>query len=159
MGASHDQGCADDGGQRSTFSIYARLRRSRLVLARRIASFASAVEFAERLRSERFPDQDVLCIVDEGTGTEVTCDATSSGRWSLQSERPREGAERFRDAVTSLRTMQHQYHAAVDEALATLVSPKEAARHAARRLAFRARDADEELCACLVTVAAGANDS
>jgi len=77
---------ADDGeADRETYSIFARFRRNRLALMRRV-SLDDALRFVAKVRSERFHDPGgvfVICdrtgeLVDEGDA-EAAGEATSSG--------------------------------------------------------------------------------
>jgi PAS domain S-box-containing protein len=56
---------------RVTFSVYARFRKQRLVLSRRIHSRDEALEIARRFRLGRLHDPDAVFVVDDTTGSVV----------------------------------------------------------------------------------------
>src|SRR5215207_1682444 len=62
---------SDEEGEGTTYSVFARFRRTKLTLARRITSIDAAVVYAQRMRGERFHDPESVFIVDDRCGSVV----------------------------------------------------------------------------------------
>jgi hypothetical protein len=57
-----------EGHMPEHYSVFAKFRKKRLTLMRRIPHLSNAIEFAERIRQLKFHDRHAVFIVHEGTG-------------------------------------------------------------------------------------------
>jgi hypothetical protein len=128
----------------TSYSVYARFRKTRVALARHLDSWNDAVGFAARVAAERFHDPGDVFIVDDHTGFSVAATTRAAAR--LDTGPPVGGPFEHEGGLAAARAKSREQLAVVAARLAELESTLARIRE---RRAVQRRTAGIPMPACV----------